>query len=89
MMMMMAEHRERVDGGEGHTVMFTVLTAAASPTHTLLHENDFRKQKFSGAKEFLIGISILSGVVGGGVNTPIKPLLLIRRRHKYGSIKNA
>lgn len=78
-----------MDGGEGHTVMFTVLTSAASPTHTLLHENDFRKHKFSGAKEFLIGISILSGVVGGGVNTPIKPLLLIRRRHKYGSIKNA
>lgn len=85
--MMMAEHREG-GGGEGHTVRFTVLTAA-SPTHTLLHENDFRKHKFSGAKEFLIGISILSGVVGGGVNTPIKPLLLIRRRHKYGSIKNA
>lgn len=55
LMMMMPEHRERVDGGEGHTVMFTVLTAAASPTLTHFYmKTTSANTNFPALKSFLL-----------------------------------
>lgn len=64
-MMMMAEHREG-GGGEGHTVMFTVLTAA-SPTHTLLHEATSANTNFPALKSFLLEFLFFQELLAGAL----------------------
>lgn len=62
-MMMMAEHREG-GGGEGHTVMFTVLTAA-SPTHT--HGTTSANTNFPALKSFLLEFPFFQELLTGAL----------------------